>query len=150
MLIVFFDVRGIVHFEFIPQEKTVNSAFNLQAFKRLKRRVARLRADIKDTVRVHHNNALSHTVFIFTNFLAHSNTPVVIRPHYSPDPALCDIFLFFRREENPKGKHWEFMKNIQKHVITFLSYISVEKFQGAFQTRFCKCIDAEGECFEEF
>ncbi|XP_011699262.1 PREDICTED: putative uncharacterized protein FLJ37770, partial [Wasmannia auropunctata] len=41
MLIVFFDVRGIVHYEFVPQGQTVNSAFYLNVLKRLKRRVAR-------------------------------------------------------------------------------------------------------------
>lgn len=43
MLIVFFDARGIVHFEFVPQGQTVNSAFYLEVLKRLKRRVARVR-----------------------------------------------------------------------------------------------------------
>lgn len=37
MLIVFFDVRGIVHFEFVPQEQTVNAAFYLEVLRRLKR-----------------------------------------------------------------------------------------------------------------
>jgi len=36
MLIVFFDARGIVHFEFVPQGETVNSAFYLEVLKRLK------------------------------------------------------------------------------------------------------------------
>ncbi|XP_011052816.1 PREDICTED: uncharacterized protein LOC105145134 [Acromyrmex echinatior] len=56
MLIVFFDVRGIVHFEFAPQGETVNSVFYLEVLKRLKRRVARVRADIKDAIKLHHDN----------------------------------------------------------------------------------------------
>ena len=89
MLIVFFDVRGIVHFEFVPQGQTVNSAFYLQVLKKLKRLVARVRADIKDTVKLHHDNAPSHTAFIVTNFLAWSNTPVVTQPLNSPDLVFC-------------------------------------------------------------
>ncbi|UYV80229.1 hypothetical protein LAZ67_18002090 [Cordylochernes scorpioides] len=57
MIIVFFDIRGIVH---CAQE--------------IKRRIARVRTDIKDTVKLHHDNATSHTAFIITNFLARSNT----------------------------------------------------------------------------
>ncbi|GFW13995.1 mariner Mos1 transposase [Trichonephila clavipes] len=90
MVIVFFDIRGIVHCEFVPQGQTVNSAFYLEVLRRLKRRIARVRADIKDTVMLHHDNATSHTAFIITNFLARSNTPVI--PH--PDLAPCDFFLF--------------------------------------------------------
>ncbi|UYV67646.1 hypothetical protein LAZ67_5001447 [Cordylochernes scorpioides] len=94
MIIVFFDIRGIVHCEFVPQGQTVNSAFYLEVLRRLKRRIARVRTDIKDTVKLHHDNATSHTAFIITNFLARSNTPVIPHPPYSPDLAPCDFFLF--------------------------------------------------------
>ncbi|UYV63349.1 hypothetical protein LAZ67_2003808 [Cordylochernes scorpioides] len=78
VIIVFFDIRGIEHCEFVPQGQTVNSAFYLEVLRRLKRRIARVRTDIKDTVKLHHDNATSHTAFIITNFLARSNTPVGI------------------------------------------------------------------------
>ncbi|UYV63432.1 hypothetical protein LAZ67_2004058 [Cordylochernes scorpioides] len=80
MIIVFFDIRGIVHFEFVPQGQAVNSAFYLEVLSRLKRRIARVRTDIKDPVKLHHDNATSHTAFIITNFLARSNTSVIPHP----------------------------------------------------------------------
>ncbi|UYV77251.1 hypothetical protein LAZ67_15000235 [Cordylochernes scorpioides] len=108
MIIVFFDIRGIVHCELVPQGQTVNSAFYLEVLRRLKRRIARVRTDIKDTVKLHHDNATSHTAFIITNnFLARSNTPVIPHPPYSPDLAPCDLFLFPRLKREMKGKHWE-------------------------------------------
>ncbi|UYV61217.1 hypothetical protein LAZ67_1003894 [Cordylochernes scorpioides] len=153
MSIVFFDIRGIVHCEFVPQGQTVNSAFYLEVLRRLKRRIARVRTDIKDTVKLHHDNATSHTAFIITNFLARSNTPVIPHPPYSPDLAPCDFFLFPRLKREMKGKHWETVESIQHHdVTTFLRSIPVEEFQGAFhawQTRLRKCIDAGGMYFEE-
>ncbi|UYV67193.1 hypothetical protein LAZ67_4004296 [Cordylochernes scorpioides] len=133
MIIVFLDIRGIVHCEFVPQGQTVNSAFYLEVLRRLKRRIARVKADIKDTVKLHHDNATSHTAFIITNFLARSNTPVIPHPPYSPDLAPCDFFLFPRLKREMKGKHWETVENIQHHVTTFLRSIPVEEFQGAFQ-----------------
>ncbi|UYV62070.1 RNGTT [Cordylochernes scorpioides] len=147
MIIVFFDIRGIVHCEFVPQGQTVNSAFYLEVLRRLKRRIARVRTDIKDTVKLHHDNATSHTAFIITNFLARSNTPVIPHLPYSPDLAPCDFFLFPKLKREMKGKHWETVENIQHHVTTFLRSIPVEEFQGAFQawqTRLRKCIDAGG------
>ncbi|GFW85533.1 putative DD34D transposase [Trichonephila clavipes] len=80
MIIVFFDIRGIVHCEFVPQGRTVNSAFYLEVLRRFKRRIARVTADIKDTVKLHHDNATSHTAFIITNFLVQSNTLVISHP----------------------------------------------------------------------
>ncbi|UYV70307.1 hypothetical protein LAZ67_7002482 [Cordylochernes scorpioides] len=133
MIIVFFDIRGIVHCEFVPQGQTVNSVFYLEVLRRLKRRISRVRTDIKDTVKLHHDNATSHTAFIITNFLARSNTPLIPDPPYSPDLAPCDFFLFPRLKREMKGKHWETVENIQHHVTTFLRSIPVEEFQGAFQ-----------------
>ncbi|UYV80288.1 hypothetical protein LAZ67_18002305 [Cordylochernes scorpioides] len=147
MIIVFFDIRGIVHCKFVPQGQTVNLAFYLEVLRRLKRRIAPVRTDIKDTVKLYHDNATSHTAFIITNFLARSNTPVILHPPYSPDLAPCDFFLFPRLKREMKGKHWETVENIQHHVTTFLRSIPVEEFQGAFQawqTRLRKCIDAGG------
>ncbi|UYV84533.1 hypothetical protein LAZ67_X002487 [Cordylochernes scorpioides] len=114
MIIVFFDIRRIV-------------------LRRLKRRIARVKTDIKDTVKLHHDNATSHTAFIITNLLVRSNTPVIPHPPYSLDLASCDFFLFTRLKREMKGKHWETVKNIQHHVTTFLRRIPVEEFQGAFQ-----------------
>ncbi|UYV68306.1 hypothetical protein LAZ67_5003808 [Cordylochernes scorpioides] len=153
MIIVFFDIRGIFHCEFVPQGQTVNSAFYLEVLRKLKRRIARVRTDIKDTVKPHHDNDTSHTAFIITNFLARSNTPLIPHPPYSPDLAPCDFFLFPRLKREMKGKHWETVENIQHHVTTFLRSIPVEEFQGAFQawqTRLRKCIDAGGMYFEEY
>ncbi|UYV82751.1 hypothetical protein LAZ67_22000734 [Cordylochernes scorpioides] len=110
MIIVFFDIRGIVQCEFVPQGQTVNSAFYLEVLRRLKRRIARVRTYIKDTVKLHHDNATSHTAFIITNFLARSNTPVIPHPPYSPDLAPCNFFLFPRLKREMKGnigKPWK-------------------------------------------
>ncbi|UYV70546.1 K02A2.6-like [Cordylochernes scorpioides] len=129
IIIVFFDIRGIIHCKFVPQGQAVNLAFYLEVLRRLKRRIARVRTDIKDTVNLHHDNATSHTAFIITNFLARSNTSVIPHPPYSPDLAPCDFFLFPRLKREMKGKHWETVENIQHHVTTFLRSIPVEEFQ---------------------
>lgn len=65
-----------------------------EALKRLKRSVARKRRDIKDSWKLHHDNAPSHTAFIVTDYLVRVNVPVVPQPPYSPDLSPPDFFLF--------------------------------------------------------
>ena len=91
-LIVFIDVRGTVHFEFVPQGQTANAALYLEVLKRLKRRVARVGPDIKDVFKLHHDNAPSHTAFNVTTYLTQGKTPVVPQPPCSPDLVPCDFF----------------------------------------------------------
>ena len=46
MLIVFFDVRGIVHREFVPPGQTVNQEFYLEVLRRLRENVRRKRPEL--------------------------------------------------------------------------------------------------------
>lgn len=85
MLIVFFDV----HFESAPQGQTLSAAFYLEVHKRLKRRVSRIRPDIKNVFKLHHDNASRHTLFVVINFLTQNKT---FQPPYSPDLAPFDFF----------------------------------------------------------
>ncbi|XP_039314693.1 protein GVQW3-like [Solenopsis invicta] len=153
MLIVFFDVRGIVHHEFVPTGTTVNAAFYLEVLKKLKKRVTRCRSDIKNAWKLHHDNAPSHSAFVVNDFLAKTHTPLVSQPPYSPDLAPADFFLFPRLKQGLKGKHWGTITNIQAHVTSALKDIPEKAFQDAFQAwkhRLQKCIDAGGCYFEDF
>ncbi|UYV61806.1 hypothetical protein LAZ67_1006676 [Cordylochernes scorpioides] len=74
-----FVIHGIVTEDLqMRKGETVNSAFYLDVLRRLKHWIARVRTDIKDTVKLHHDNATSHTAFIITNFLDRSNTPKAV------------------------------------------------------------------------
>ncbi|KAL4142816.1 hypothetical protein QTP88_005213 [Uroleucon formosanum] len=82
MLICFFDSQGIVHKEFVPQGQTVNQHFYKEVLERLRKRVIRVRPNIKNTWVLHHKNAPCHTAISVNQFLATKNIPVAPQPPY--------------------------------------------------------------------
>lgn len=98
MLICFFDVKGVIHKEFVPQGQTVNGEFYREVLRRLRNRIRRTRPQMwadKSFV-LHHDNAPAHTSLIVRGFLASTNFTAINHPPYSPDLAPCDFFCFLK------------------------------------------------------
>jgi len=62
MLIVFFDIRGIVHHEFAPQGQTMNAGFYRNVLCRLREDIQRKRPELwrAGNSLLHDDNAPSH------------------------------------------------------------------------------------------
>ena len=68
-------------------------------------------------------------------------------PHYSPDLAPCDIWLFPKL----KGCCYETIEEMKEAVPKVIDMLTQEDFHGAFQKlleRYNKCIAAGGYYFE--
>lgn len=151
MLICFIDSNGVVHKEFVPEGETVNQHYYREVLERLRKRVARVRPNIKDTWMLHHDNAPCHTALSITEFLTHKNIPVVPQPPYSPDLSPCDFFLFPRLKNHLKGHHFGTLENIKKAVTEKLKEIPVSEYQHCFEEwkqRFKRCVASQGNYFE--
>jgi hypothetical protein len=63
MLIIFFDINGIIHFEFIPQDQTDNQAYYVEILKSLCEAVHRKRPELQaiDWI-LHCDNVPAHSV----------------------------------------------------------------------------------------
>jgi len=68
MLICFFDSQGIVHKVFVPQGQTVNQHFYKEVLEKLRKRVIRVRPNIKNTWVLHYDNALVTQTFQLASF----------------------------------------------------------------------------------
>lgn len=99
-IIVFFDVHGIVHWEFVPPGQTVNQHFYLEVLRRLREDVRRKRPELWRSGEwfLHHDNAPAHKALRMNRYLASQRWSVVPHSPYSPDLVLCD-FLFPENEE---------------------------------------------------
>jgi hypothetical protein len=71
MLIIFFDIKGIVHKEFALAGQTVNSAYYCDILWQQRESVRRLRLELwQQTNRLlHQENEISHSFFLIREFL---------------------------------------------------------------------------------
>ena len=93
MLIAFFDARGIVHMEFLPQGQTVNQHVYKEILRRLLRSVREKRHELwQDNVWLLHQDNAPADALSIRQFLTERNVTVLDHPPYSPDLAPCDFF----------------------------------------------------------
>lgn len=122
-----------------------------EVLERLRKRVIRVRPNIKNKWVLHHDNAPCHTAISINEFLASKNIPVAPQPPYSPDLSPCDFFLFPKLKNYLKGNHFGTVEKIQTAVTDQLKVISVSEFQHCYKEwkkRLQRCVASEGSYFE--
>jgi hypothetical protein len=83
MIIVFFDVKGIVHCEFVPPNITVNSDFYCDVLRHLTENVLRKRPELwRNHNWLHHDNTPAHMSLKTTEFVTNNNMVIVPPPPY--------------------------------------------------------------------
>ncbi|UYV78131.1 hypothetical protein LAZ67_16000211, partial [Cordylochernes scorpioides] len=82
LLTVFFDCRGVVHHEFLPQGRTVNKEYYLQVMRNLREAIRQKHPDLWKNKNwlLHHDNAPAHTSLLVRDFLAKNNTLMMPQP----------------------------------------------------------------------
>ncbi|UYV79202.1 hypothetical protein LAZ67_17001493 [Cordylochernes scorpioides] len=89
LLTVFFDCRGVVHHEFLPQGRTVNKEYYLQVMRNLREAIRQKRPDLWKNKNwlLHHDNAPAHTSLLVRDFLAkttHNDAAATVFPRSGP------------------------------------------------------------------
>lgn len=153
MLITFFDIKGIVHFEFLEHGTTVNQHVYKAILQRLREKIRRKRRDLWENGSwiLHHDNAPAHTALSVREFLAEKSITLLEHPPYSPDLAPCDFFLFPKLKSVLKGTHHDDVETVKKATTDELKNIPKEAFQQCMQNwkkRMDKCIRFQGAYFE--
>ena len=153
MLTVFFDSEGVVHYEFLPQGRTVNKEYYPEVMQRLRVAVRKKRPDAwrENRWMLQHDNAPSQSLFLVRAFLAKHATTVLSQTPYSPDLAPADVFLFPKLKSTLKGRRFVSTEAIKINSLAHLSSIPKPAFQEYFRTlkkRWQRCIQSRGEYFE--
>ncbi|UYV60494.1 hypothetical protein LAZ67_1001322 [Cordylochernes scorpioides] len=115
LLTVFFDCRGVVHHEFLPQGRTVNKEYYLQVMRNLREAIRQKRLDLWKNKNwlLHHDNVPAHISLLVRDLLAKNNTLMMPQPPYSPELAPCDFFLFPKLKRPMKGRRYATLDEIK-------------------------------------
>jgi len=95
MLIVLFDIQGIVMAEWVPSGQTVNQQYYIEVLTKLREGVRRKRPELWRNGRIlRQDNVPAQNALSVKQFLANKNITVLKHPPNSPDLAPYDFCLF--------------------------------------------------------
>ena len=147
---IFWDMKGVVHMEFLKQGHTVNSEKYISTLRTLKARLRRVRSG-RDSI-LQHDNARSHTSRQTQDALAQLKLPALPHPAYSPDLALSDYFLFLQLKKHLKGNHYDSDEEVVAAVRQWCREQSPEFFADGIRQlvrRWQLCVDRDGDYVEK-
>ena len=132
MMIMFFDLDGIVRAEFLPRNTAVNSEYYKGLLEHLRNNVCRKQPEKwANGFILHHDNALCHTSLLVRQFLSNKNITVCPHPSYSPDLAPCNFWLFPKVKMTMKGKHFQSIQDIEAATTAQLKRLTKQDFRTA-------------------
>lgn len=153
MITVFFNAKGVVLSEFLPQGETIDTDAYCATLKRLKEAIRKKRKDLwlGRKFILHHDNASPHTSAPTLALIRESAINMLPHPPYSPDLAPCNFFIFPRLKSELWGRDFRRLVEMQEAVKLVLRRIPQEEFQACMDSlpiHWMKCIKAEGSYFE--
>ncbi len=91
MLILFFDTKGVIHNEYVPEGQTVNAMFYIHILDRLCKRIARARPEMRRDWKFFllHHNVHPHTATIIQQLLTKKGVAQLSHP--SPSTHIHQI-----------------------------------------------------------
>jgi len=123
LLSVWWDYKGIVYFELLPPNRTINSDVYIEQLTKLNNAVEEKRPELTNRKGVvfHHDNAKSHTSLVTRQKLLELGWDVLPHPPYSPGLAPSDYVLFRSLQNSLNGKNFNNDDDVKSYLIQFLA-----------------------------
>lgn len=153
VLIAIFDKPGVIHKEFTHDGQTVNSAFYVGVIGRSLKRISRARPQFRTegSWLLLHDSALPQRTLVVKIFRTKHGVVEISRPHHSPNIAPTGFLLFQKVKTFFRGKRFQGVEDIKKHVTAGLNAVPFEAVTDVFSKHFKpynRCIQVDGDYFE--
>lgn len=130
MLSVWWDWKGIIYYELLPSNKTINAVEYGRQLDELKAAVDKKRPEIANRKGVvfHHDNARPHVALSVLQKISEFGWDLLSHPAYSPDIAPSDYHLFRSLQNSLDGKEFKSLEDIENHLEKYFSQQPTEFF----------------------
>ena len=123
MLSVWWDWKGVVFFELLLSNQTINSDVYYRQLNKLNAVVKEKRSELvnRKGVIIHHDNATPHTSLATRQKLLRLGWEVMLHPPYSPHLAPSDYYLFRFLQNSFNGKTFNDDEDVKSHLVQFFA-----------------------------
>ena len=123
MLSVWWDWKGVVFFELLPRDQTINSDVYSRQLNKFNAAVKEKRPELiyRKGVIFPHDSATPHTSLVTRQKLLRLGWEVMLHPPYSPDLAPSDYYLFRSLQNSLNGKIFNDDKSVKLHLVQFFA-----------------------------
>ena len=146
MLCLWWDMRGLIHYELLCPNQTITAAKYCSQLEDLKTALSIKRPALlnRKGVVLQHDNARPHTARITQEKIMSFNWEVLPHPPYSPDIAPSDYHLFRSLQHHLSNKIYENDEQLKNNIDLFFS----SKSKNFFEIGIKKLVDHWREVLE--
>ena len=153
MLSVFWDIKGILYFEFLEDNETIDSLSYSQQLIKLNKKLFEERPALYNRKKIYllHDNTKPHVSETTSETIRDLGFEVLPHPPSSSDLAPTDYYLFRHLQFSLRDKEFKNSDDVKNHVFEFFNSKSSSFFEKGIKKlpiRWQKCIDSEGNYFD--
>lgn len=153
MASVFWDQKGILLIDFLPQGETINANRYCETLKKLRRAIQnKRRGMLTSGVCLLHDNARPHVARSTAQLLDKFGWDVLTHPPYSPDLAPSDYHLFTKMKAELAGERFTSDEEVKEAVTKWTKEVAASFYEEGISkliSRYTKCIDVAGDYVEK-
>ena len=153
MATVFWDEKGVLLLEFMPQKTTITGETYANTITALREAIKeKRRGKLSADVLLLHDNVLLHMSAKSQAAIRQCGFQQLNHPHYTPDLAPSDCILFRVMKKFLRGKQFSSNEEVKEAVTTWLEEQSKDFFfRGikSLQQKWAKCIELLGDYIEK-
>lgn len=147
LLSVWWGINGIVHWELLNDNQTINAELYAQQLERLGQNIRPALTNRKGVV-LQHDNARPHTARLTQEKILKLGWEVLPHPPYSPDLAPSDYYLFRSLQNHLDGQEFRDKESIKMKISTFFESKPPEFYRKGIEDltqRWSQVVQSDGE-----